>query len=270
VVLNVLNPACRDSIVFKLAEFQNATANRIDGVLWDYFDTVVWVSPYVSATVEGEADLDGNGIPLKDDGPERVAYLAACDSLVLRTREVMGSDFIQVFNGRRAHTDSNFAALGDGMYYEIFPTQIFPDPDMAHAMDPNYDFSLFHATKWPRTDNGGPYIVLGMYWVSRYLDQNRDVQEVPFGNMYRAVGLLTDVYAAWLPANHRYGWPEVEINLGPPMGPTTIAGNLYSREFLYGRVDLTMKLGSYPNPFSYKITVGGRVVEELNIPYHFP
>ena len=236
-------PACRDTIVQTLAEFQSATSNPVDGVFWDYFDKRIWISPGVDEQVIGEADLDNDGVGMDDDVDERKAYLAACDTLVLRTREVMGDGFIQVFNGVRSHRDSTFAALGDGMYYEIFPTQFFPDPDMTHAMDPDYAFSLFNSVNWPRTSNGGPYVVIGTIWLSRYIDHNGQQTDVSYGNLYRAVGLLTDVFSTWIPGNHHYAWPDQEFNLGPPLGPTVVDGDDYSREFRYGRVELTMETG---------------------------
>jgi hypothetical protein len=270
VVLNVLDPACRDSIVTHLANYQATTANPLDGVMWDYFDNWIWIAPNVAEFVSGEPDLDGNGISMYDDAAEQVAYRAACDSLVLRTDEILGSDFIQVFNGRRAHTDSAFASLGDGMYYELFPTQIFPDPDMAHAMDPDYEFSLFRTTQWHRTSNGGPYTVLGLIKISRYYDHNGELQDISYGDVFRVTGLLTDTYSTWIPGNHRYNWPEVEFNLGPPTGPTVIDGDDYSRDFMFGRVEMTMESGSYPNPFRFSISIGDSVVHALDIPYHHP
>jgi hypothetical protein len=271
IVLNILNPACRDSIVQTLAEFQEATNNKIDGVLWDYFEDGIWIHPDAAASVDGDPDMDGDGIPMNSDPDERVAYLAACDSLVLQTRADLGDDFIQVFNGVRAHKSPEFAALGDGMYYEIFPTQVFPDPDMTHALDPNYQYSLFNATDWPRTVNGGPFIVVGMYWHAFYNDLDGVVTEVNFGNINRVVALLTDTYATWiLSTNHNYHWPEVEFNLGPPLGPTVIDGGHYTREFMFGQVDMTFETGKYPNPFRYTITIGDQIVEALDVPYHHP
>lgn len=271
VVLNVLDPDCRQAIAGTLAEHQQMTNNPLDGVLWDYFDTSVWIHPWVEDTVEGEVDFDADGIPLQDDPDERVAYLAACDSLVLLTRELLGDGFIQVFNGTRAQKDRDFSALGDGMYYEIFPTQVFPDPDMRYALDPAYENSLFNTVHWPRTENGGPYIVIGTYWHSFYMNSDGQATEIKYGNMYRAAALLTDVYVCWLQTTqHKYDWTDNEISLGQPIGDTIIEGDHLYRLFQHGRVDLNLGTGAYPNPYSYKITAGGVVVEEFDLPYYYP
>lgn len=271
VVLNILDPDCRAAIATTLQEFQNATANPFDGVFWDYFGRQIWIAPRVADQVEGDPDMDGDGIPMAEDPDEIAAFHAAGDSLVLLVRDLMGDDYLQIFNGTRAYTDPEFAALGDGIYYEIFPTQVFPDPDMANALNPGYEFSLFNAVSWPRTDNGGPYIVLGMYWEASYTDTHGDFVQVNYGNINRVVGLLTDTYATWLGNDHHhYDWPEVEINLGQPLGPTIIDGDHFFREFQYGQVDMTLKSGEYPNPFKYTIKIGNQIVEELDIPYHYP
>lgn len=271
VVLDILDPDCRQAIVSTLAEFQNLTNNPLDGILWDYYDTSIWIHPDVAPSVEGYPDMDHDGIGMDSDPDEVVAYRAACDSLILLTRDLLGDDFIQVFNGTRAQIDPQFAALGDGMYYEIFPTQVFPDPDMAHALDPDYSKSLFHAVNWPRADNGGPYIVLGNYWRNIYWDQNNSPQPIIWGDLFRAVALLTDVYSTWLTStNHRYSWPDLEINLGDPVGATVIDGDHLWREFQHGRVDLVLDTGAYPNPLSFEIHLNGVLVQAFDLPFHYP
>jgi len=271
VVLNVLESDCRDAIAGTMAEFAQASNNQVDGVFWDYFAPQIWIAPYVSDQVDGDPDMDGDGIPMAHDPDEIIAFQAACDSLVMRTRDLMGDDFIQVFNGPRAHMDSTFAALGDGMYYEIFPTQVFPDPPMVNALNPEYENNLFRVMTWPRTRNGGPYNVLGNMNRVTYFDQNGEATPLVLGNLYRAVGLLTGNYSTWLgDGGHNFDWPEVEFNLGQPLASTVIIGDHYFREYQYGTIDLHMGTGNYPNPFSYEIKVNGRVVEALDMPYHFP
>jgi hypothetical protein len=271
VVLNILDRQCREAIYNTLAEFRSNSINQFDGVLWDYFDMSIWIHPDVAPFVDGDPDFDGDGIGMYDDADEREAYLAACDSLVIETRQVLGDNFIQVFNGTRACTDQDFARLGDGMYYEIFPTQIFPDPDFANALNPNYENSLFNAVTWPRSENGGPYIVIGSYRHSLFYDFNGEWTEINYGNMFRVAGLLTGVYTTWLTTtNHNYHWTDNELNLGLPTGPTVIDGVHFSREFQYGRIELTMETGASPKPCSYVVYINGVVVEEFDPPYHFP
>jgi hypothetical protein len=85
------------------------------------------------------------------------------------------------------------------------------------------------------------------------------------------VALLTDCYSSWNShGSHTFGWTENDINLGDPIGPTMIDGGSYARDFEFGRVELIMDNGFYPNPYEYRILVNGTIVEELDIPYHFP
>ena len=270
VVVNILDPLCRDAMVSTIAESQRASNNQLDGVLWDYFHDSIWIHPNVVDRVEGEPDMDGNGIPQSQDNAERIAYRQACADLVHAVRDSLGEAFIQVFNGVRAHGDSVFAALSDGLYYEIFPTLFFPEPAMSYALDPDYEFSLFHAPRWCRTQNGGPFVVLGNIRQNFYYDHNNDIRPLVLGDLYRAVALLTNTYSTWIPGGHHYNWTANEINLGPPLGPTQIAGNVYTRDFKYGRIELIIESGTYPNPFDYRIWVNGNIVEEWDLPYHFP
>ncbi len=271
VVLDVLNPDCRDVIVNTMEEFSQNSNNQVDGVLWDYFSFKIWIAPNIAEQVEGEPDMDQDGIPMVNDPDEIAAFQAGCDSLVILTTEVIGDDFIQVFNGPRAYSDSSFAVLGDGMYYEIFPNQVFPDPPMASALSPDYEKSLFRVLTWPRTINGGPYNVIGNANRSIYFNENGEPSILNFGNLYRAVGLLTGNYCSWFrDGGQFFDWPNVEINLGAPVGVTIIDGNHYFRQYEYGTIDLVMGSGTYPNPFSYEIKINGRVVEALDIPYSYP
>lgn len=271
VVVNILDPDCREAIVGTIAEYAQQSANQVDGIFWDYFNTKIWVAYSVEDQVDGYPDLDGDGIAMADDEDEIQAYKDACDSMIVRMEELMGEDFIQVFNGQRAMSDSTFAALGDGMYYEIFPTLLFPDPDMANALNPDYPSNLFRAMGWPRTNNGGPYNVLGNMRKSYYFDSNGDVQQIYYGDLFRAVGLLTGNYVNWLnEGGNTYSWPNLEISLGEPTLPFERDGAHYWREYEFGRVDLYMGSGAYPNPFSYEIRLNGRIIESLDTPHHYP
>ena len=115
---------------------------------------------------DGEADL----VDRIRGSPEYVSEMAlVAECTDGRAGEIVGH---VIFNGQRAYADSNFAALGDGAYYELFPTLFFPDPDMQHALDPNWPFSLFNVRPWFRTVNGGPYIVLSSIWNTTFVDNN--------------------------------------------------------------------------------------------------
>ena len=269
--VNILNPDCRDAIVAIIADFQEHSGTAFDGVLWDYFNNGIWIPNSVDVT--GDPDLDGDGIPMMSDPDELAAYKAACVDMVVSLRERLGEGFIQIFNGQRAYTDSTFAALSDGIDYELFPTLGFQAPDkMRKAMDPAVPNSLWNARRWPRTVNGGPYLLLENINRAHYYDDNYVLTPLNPGDSFRAVSLLIDgCYPVWDDfVDHLFGWPDVVHSLGAPLGPTRIEGDVFTREFTYGDVRLDMGSGAWPNPFNFRIRINGNVVEELAIPYHFP
>lgn len=271
VEVNILDPACRDALVSTYVDYYAASGTKFDGIFYDYFPDAVWIPTFVGC--EGEADLDQDGIPQQSDPDEMAAYDAAQESLVLEMRTAMGGAFPLVFNGVRAQRDSAFAALGDGINYEIFPTLKFAAPRIGTALDPDVAHSLWHTSAWPRTQAGGPYILLENIQRYNILDHEGEIYRLESGNLFRVIGLLIDdVYAVWEPSGlHNFGWPEQSISLGAPLGPATVDGDVYTRAFTYGDVWMELKDGGvWPNPFRYRITIGDRIVEELDSPYHYP
>ncbi len=272
-LINMIDPECRRVMIETVMEMQENSLNVVDGIYWDYFGKVLWIPE--SLDINGDPDMDGNGIGHWDDPEEMIAFRASHIELIEATRDSLGEGFIQFFNGLRAHQDSTFAALGDGAYYEIFPTQFFPDPDMQHALDPNWTHSLFNARRWFRTVNGGPYVVLGNTWYSVFRDNNAIMTQIITGDKFRAIALLGDLYSTWTSdpdgtARLVYDWTTHDISLGQPMGPPVFDGPFIRRDFQYGKVEIEMTTGKYPNPFDYRIWLLGNLVSELAIPYHTP
>jgi hypothetical protein len=272
-LINILEPGCRRAMIETIMEQQAISLNKFDGIMWDYFNRELWVSPQVTAT--GDPDMDGDGIGHWDDPDELQAYRDAQISLVTAARDSLGENFIQIFNGQRAYGDPAFAALADGAFYELFPTLFFPAPNMANALDPQYPYSLFNARNWFRSDNGGPYLILSSVWNTLYSDDQGIPTQIITGDQFRAVSLLTGAYASWnTNANGSrdpvYNWTPRDVTMGAPLGEPVFAGNIIRREFEYGRLELRMLSGSYPNPFSYWIWSLGEVVSRLDAPYHTP
>jgi hypothetical protein len=268
VVLNILDPGCREAMVSTIVEYHRNSNNKFDGVFWDYFNKWLWIAPQVQ--YDGLADMDGDGIEHWVDQDEIAGFQAAQAALATALRDSLGESFIQFFNGQRAYEDSVFCSLSDGILYELFPTLFFPNPDMRNALDPNYQYNLFRVGKWPRSQNGGPYVLLTNLWENWYADHHGEITYLNLGDSYRAVGLLTDCYSVWNRGSTSYGWTENDLNLGEPLGPTLIDGNVYTREFEYGRIELIMISGQYPNPYDYTIWVHGNMAEALDIPFHYP
>lgn len=272
-VIDITNPDARAAMVETIVEYQESSNNHLDGIYWDYFNNLLWV--YDGIELEGDIDMDGDGIPHAQDQDERLAYQNAQVELVTAVRDSMGDDFLQIFNGQRAYGDPEFAALADGVMYEIFPTLFFPEDDMAHALDPDYENNLFNVRSWLRESEHGPFLVMSNTWQNIYWDQNFEVTMIRTGNQFRAVALLVDGFACWnshdgTTFSYTYGAPEQNINLGQPLGAPSFEDNFIRREFQFGKVELEMGSGTYPNPFDYRIWCLGQLVEVLAIPYHSP
>jgi len=270
-VLNILEPECREAIASTITQYQNSSPNKFDGVFWDYFNNGIWVPDFVS--VEGEVDLDGDGIAQSNDPDERAAYKLSCELLVQAVRDSLGEDFLQCFNGQRAYADSAFSSMADIISYEGFPIIFYQQlGGMRRALDPAEPFSIIHTRLWPRTVNGGPWTIIENIQQNIYFDEDLIARELPTGRQLRVVALLFDgILPVWdSSGNHHYDWPENPVSLGHPLGETVIEGNDYSRDFEFGRVEMTMTSGSMPNPFNYTIWCNGVVIESMALPSVFP
>lgn len=272
-LINVLDPGCRAAMIETVMEMQANSLNVFDGIMWDYFNTALWVSPTVTST--GDPDMDGDGIGHWVDVDELAAYRQAQVDLVNAARDSLGEDFIQIFNGQRAYSDMAFAQLADGAFYELFPTLFFPDPNMKNALDPAYPYSLFNVRNWFRTRNGGPYLVLSSVWNTRYVDNTGVATQIITGDQFRIVSMLTGAYASWNTnpdgsAAPVYNWTPRDVTLGEPLSAPVFEGNFIRRAFEFGNVELEMTTGRYPNPFHYRIWCLGELVSHLAVPYHTP
>lgn len=275
ILFDFTQPAARDAMLDVFVRYQETSPAKLDGVYWDYFNNELWISEDVD-TMEGEPDMDGDGVPHFSDADEKAAFVAAQDQWIHEMRGRLGSDFIQVANGTRALRDSTFAGLLDGMNYEIFPQVGFNShTPYRTALDPTAFNNLWAARNWLRTANGGPWQILENVWVPRMMDQNGVYRPINLGDMNRAIALLTGstVIHYDLTGQHHAGIPDVEIDLGKPLGGVTIMGGVYSRNFEQGTVTLTMGSGTYPLGFSFAITrnhqAGGEELVNAIAPNYF-
>jgi len=272
-VINIIDPECRRLMIETVMEFQASSLNKMDGVYWDYFNNWLWVYPELD--VQGEIDMDDDGIGHRSDQDEMIAFRAAQVSLVSALRDSLGEGFLQVFNGQRAYGDEAFANLADGVMYELFPTLFFPEPNLRTALDPEYENNLFNVRSWLRTQNGDPYVIMSNPQSLIYFDHNSQPTQILTGNQFRAVALLIDGYSCWnshdgSSFSYTYGWTDNDIAIGQPLGPPTYDGDFIRRDFQYGRVELELTSGIYPDPYDYRIWALGTLVEELSIPFHYP
>jgi hypothetical protein len=271
------NPAARRAMLDVFVSYQQSSSAKLDGVYWDYFNPELWISEDLH-TMTGEPDIDGDGVPHFQDTDEMEAFRAAQVALVREMRGRLGNEFIQIANGSRALSDSTFAGLLDGMNYEIFPNVGFSSATPYRAaLDSSRPNNLFAANRWLRTDNGGPWQILENVWTPSMMDQNQVWQPLNMGDMNRAIALLTGstVIHYDLTGAHHAGIPEVEINIGAPLGGVTVNGDVYTREFERGTVMVTMGAGTYPLGFSFAITQkndagGDDLVQAVANNYIFP
>ena len=117
--------------------------------------------------------------------------------------------------------------------------------------------------------------MLSSVWYNVFLDNDREVTQIITGDKFRAVSLLADTYSSWNSTpdgNQRptYHWTSHDISLGQPLGPTVFEDQFIRREFQYGRVEIEMGSGAYPNPFDYRIWLRGELVSERAVPLHTP
>ena len=87
-----------------IVEMQTQSLNVFDGVFWDYFNNSIWVPDWMD--VEGDIDMDGDGIPHQIDQDEMLAYQNAQVSLVQELRNELGSEFIQIFTNSTCRPSS--------------------------------------------------------------------------------------------------------------------------------------------------------------------
>lgn len=266
VLFDYTDPAARAAMLEVFMSYQNASTEKFDGVYWDYFNPKLWIAPTVN-NMNGEPDLDQDGIAHWDDADELQAFVDGQDAWVAEMEAAMGRGFIQIANGYRALQDSTFAGKFDGMYYEIFPNVGFTGgARFDQALDVDRYNNLWTARSWPRETNGGPWLILGHApRVGSY--QGPDGQWLPVNasDLTRVMALMTDATAIHFDnsGSHRAGIPTVELNLGRALGGATVDGDFYTREFEHGRVGLQMGTGSYPVPFDYQIIERDVIVEEI-------
>lgn len=268
-IFDYTNPAAREAMIKVFAHYQATSPNKFDGVFWDYFAPQLWIAPTVTG-MNGEPDMDGDGVPHWEDEDELAAFVSAQDDWVEEMRDVMGDEFIQIANGVRAAKDSTFASKFDGMFYEIFPELGFNGTGkFKMALDPSVPNNLFAAHHWPRTRNGGPWLILSqMHHIGTYQDENGVYQDIDGDDFTRIMALMTDATAITYEGFgvRDAGIPAIEYALGLPTGGVVRSDNIYTREFENGKVELFMGSGEFPLPFEFRVTQGGQVIHDMDLP----
>ena len=215
-------------IVDLIETYQAGDGPPIDGIMHDYFMYSVYVNPDCRPAVEGEPDLDGDGIPCGEDQNERDLLLLWQKEYLRELRTRFGDDFIMIGNGRPPQEDAELAGLLNGIFYEAFPNG-----------------------PWCWTDRKG---------FLRLLDNQRDGYLAPakgrtwsilsndrveYNNFFCLVSSLIAgcLYTELHGSCTFTGW-TLSVNAGDPAGEISIEGNIdslltFSRPFRHGEARIS-------------------------------
>jgi hypothetical protein len=120
-----------EELVGLIERYRDGHESRLDGIMHDYFMEQPYVNPELSGVVEGDIDLDGDGIPIGDDPGERAEFLRWQIEYAALIRDRLGPDFIQVGNGRVPQDNAELAGNINGIFYELYPNMCWSITDRA-------------------------------------------------------------------------------------------------------------------------------------------
>lgn len=107
-----------------MERYQIESGNVLDGVVYDYLMQSLYINYAIRDIVEGEPDLDSDGIPFIDD-PEEAAYLIQWQKEYINEFRIrFGDDFILVANGHLPQDDAEIAGMLNGLFFEAFPNNL--------------------------------------------------------------------------------------------------------------------------------------------------
>lgn len=102
----------------------------IDGIMHDYFMYQPYINHGIADSVDGEIDLDGDGVPIGEDPGEKELFYQWQIDYAREIRQRFGTDFIQIGNGRAPQDDAELAGLLNGIFYELFPNMCWSLTDL--------------------------------------------------------------------------------------------------------------------------------------------
>lgn len=222
------NVALMEGIAELLHEHLEEHPGQVDGIMHDYFMYSPYINPTMAERVEGEIDLDGNGVLFSDDPAERAMFLQWQRDYAATIRDRLGPDFIQIGNGRVPQEDAGLAAHLNGIFYEVFPNMC-----------------------WGLSDREGLLMLLRNHedgWLAEALGRTWSIvtnHDVEYNNLFCALtSLLTGCFYADLQNGAIFeGW-TVDLHPGVPASDLVIEGRpdsmmTFRREFTRGEVRMT-------------------------------
>jgi hypothetical protein len=116
-----LNRSLITDLLDLMQRYQIEFGNVLDGVVYDYLMQSLYINYTIRDRVEGEPDLDSDGIPFIDD-PDEAAHLIEWQrEYIIEMRSRFGDDFILVANGPLGQNNADIAGLLNGLFFEAFP-----------------------------------------------------------------------------------------------------------------------------------------------------
>lgn len=231
-VYDFTNPEARAALIAELNRYVRATG--LDWALLDYCSVVIPDHRQGWPGVEGDLDLDGDGIGYWDDKNEQALAAASWSRYLEEMRAVLPEGFILIPNGDLALRRDSFAKLVDGCYIENFPHWFFGSqaPNYQNALDKNYPTSLHHLTTPQRWYRDPGFVMLGNPEYRNWSALTR---------LFRGVVEVFDQTGKDLPPAPN------ELKLGAPTEPLrqraladSLAGYVLSRGFKCGQVDFSV------------------------------
>jgi len=211
-----------DDIVDLLEEYTDDWPGAIDGLMHDYIMYKPYVSPW-NDNVDGDLDLDGNGILIGDDEDEQATFLRWQKDYVAEIRSRLGPRFIQIANGRVPQEDAELAGNLNGIFYELFPNMCWSITDRA-----GFEILLENqAEGWLTEAHGRTWSIL----------TNASIE---YNNMFCMLSsMLAGCFYTELVDNYTFrGW-SIDIDAGQPLSQLVVEGKAdsiltYKRSFSGG------------------------------------
>jgi hypothetical protein len=211
-----------NDIVDMIEEYNAEWPGAIDGLFHDYIMYQPYISPY-NDNVDGDLDLDGNGILIGDDENERAVFLRWQKDYVAEIRSRLGPRFIQIANGRVPQEDAELAGNLNGIFYELYPNMCWSITDRA-----GFEILLENQAKgWLTEAHGRTWSIL----------TNASIE---YNNMFCMLSsILTGCFYTELVDDYTFrGW-SIDIDAGQPLSQLIVEGKAdsiltYRRSFSNG------------------------------------
>jgi hypothetical protein len=231
-VYDFTNPDARAAIIAELNRY--VRANHLDWALLDYCPVAIPDHRQGWPGVEGDMDLNGNGVGYWDDDDEPAFAISAWYDYLEEMRAILPDGFLLIPNGNLAMRKDSFARLVDGCFVENFPHWFFGSqaPNYQNALDKNFPNSLHNLTAPHRWNREPGYVMLG-------------------NPQYQDWSALTNLFNGMVEVFDQTGdMPPPAPNqrgLGAPTEPLrqwaledSLSGYFLGRDFEFGHVDISV------------------------------